>query len=229
LERKNRTDPEKAFWNMTADDLIHQLKTTSNGLSTAEADRRLAEFESRNITSKKKISTVMLLLRQFKNPLILILIFAAILSLFLHDRTDSLIILSIVLASGILGFWQERGAANAVEKLLAMIKTKTVVFRDGRKQEVPTEEIVPGDIIILTADSVVPGDCFLLESKNLYVNEAADIIIGFTLVIPFIPFGRIFSFVPIPLSFIAILLVIIALYILLTEILKKIFYKMTRL
>jgi Mg2+-importing ATPase len=229
LERKNRTDPEKAFWNMTADDLIHQLKTTLNGLSTAEADRRLAEFESKNITSKKKISTVMLLLRQFKSPLILILIFAAILSLFLHDRTDSLIILSIVLASGILGFWQERGAANAVEKLLAMVKTKTVVFRDGRKQEVPTEEIVPGDIIILTAGSVVPGDCFLLESKDLYVNEAADIIIGFTLVIPFIPFGRIFGFVPIPLSFITILLVIVAFYILLTEILKKIFYKMTRL
>jgi len=84
-----------------------------------------------------------------------------------------MIILAIVLVSGLLGFWQERGAVNAVDKLLAIVEIKATVIRDGDPKEVPLEEIVPGDIILLRAGDVIPGDSLILESKDLFVDEAA--------------------------------------------------------
>jgi Mg2+-importing ATPase len=94
------------------------------------------------------------------------------LSLFLHNPVDASIILIIVIISGLLGFWQEHSASNAVEKLLAMVQIKAAVLRDGNQQEIPVENIVPGDIVILNAGDIVPGDCLLLESKDLFVDEA---------------------------------------------------------
>jgi Mg2+-importing ATPase len=78
-----------------------------------------------------------------------------------------------VLVSGLLGFWQERGAVHAVAKLLALVQIRAAVRRDGQVKEVPVEEIVPGDVALLKAGDVIPGDCSLLESKDLFVNEAA--------------------------------------------------------
>jgi len=100
------------------------------------------------------------------------LLFAAGLSAFLHDLTDSLIILSIIIASGLLGFIQEREAANAVASLLALVQIRTTVIRDGTQTEIPVEEVVPGDVVVLSAGAAVPGDCAILESKDLFVNEA---------------------------------------------------------
>jgi Mg2+-importing ATPase len=94
------------------------------------------------------------------------------LSVFLHDPADALIILLIVLVSGLLGFWQEYSASNAVEKLLAIVQIKSAVIRDGNQLEISIEDIVPGDIIFLNAGDIVPGDCLLLESKDLFVDEA---------------------------------------------------------
>ena len=92
--------------------------------------------------------------------------------MFLHDPVNALIILTIILISGLLGFWQEHQAANAVEKLRALVQTEAVVLRNGREKKCPVGEIVPGDLVIISAGRVIPGDCLILESKNLYVNEA---------------------------------------------------------
>ena len=113
-----------------------------------------------------------MLLSQFKSPIILTLVFAAGLSFFLHDPVDAVIILMIVLISGLLGFWQERGAADAVEKLLAIVRIKTSVLRDGTQQEIPLEDVVPGDIVLLNAGDAIPADCLILESRDLFVDEA---------------------------------------------------------
>ena len=86
---------------------------------------------------------------------------------------NALIILAIILISSFLGFWQERGAANAVEKLLAIVQTKATVLRDGNQKEIPVEKIVPGDVIILSAGDLIPADSIILESKDLFVNEAS--------------------------------------------------------
>lgn len=147
------------FWNIPANDLTAKLNTTSKGLTTEEAQKRIESMGLNLLKAKKKMDALTLLLAQFKSPIILILLFAAMLSYFLHDTTDSIIILTIVLVSGLLGFWQEKGAATAVQKLLEMVQTKTSVLRDGHEQEIPTEQ-------------VVPGDCLLLESKDLFVDEA---------------------------------------------------------
>ena len=138
-----------------------------------EAEKRLAKYGSNLLKPKKRSDTLTLLLAQFKSPLILILIFAGALSFFLGDSVNAIIILTIILISSFLGFWQERGAANAVEKLLAIVQTKAAVFRDGNQKEIPVEKIVPGDVIHLNAGDLIPGDSIILESKDLFVNEAS--------------------------------------------------------
>jgi P-type Mg2+ transporter len=107
------------FWSVPADRVLQELQSSADGLSDREAKQRLVKYGANSLKQQRKSSAVGLLINQFKSPIVLILIFAAGLSIFLRDRTDAIIILTIVLASGLLGFWQERGASDAVEKLLA--------------------------------------------------------------------------------------------------------------
>ena len=160
------------FWNLSATELLQKLETTKQGLTSAEAQQRLARFGANLLRPPKRSDALSLLLGQFKSPIILILFFATGLSFFLHDPADAIIILSIVLASGLLGFWQERGASNAVQKLLSIVRIKAAVVRDGTSNEIPVEEIVPGDIVALNAGDIVPGDGLLIESKDCFVDEA---------------------------------------------------------
>ena len=167
------TSTASAFWSHSAEDAFRALRTGVFGLTRGEAARRLADGRSGLRTARGGYTNLRLLFAQFKSPIILILLFAAVLSGYLGDPADAAIILAIVLASGLLGFWQERGASGAVEKLLALVQSKARVQRDGTEVEVPVEEIVTGDVIHLGAGDVIPGDCLLLELKNLFVNEAA--------------------------------------------------------
>ena len=138
-----------AFWCVSAIEILQRLETATEGLSSEEARQRLARYGSNLLEPQKRSDVLTLLLAQFKSPLILLLLFATGLSFFLHDPVNALIILTIVLVSGLLGFWQEHSATNAVEQLLAMVQIKATVLRDGRPYEIPVEEIVPGDIVIL--------------------------------------------------------------------------------
>jgi Mg2+-importing ATPase len=147
-------------------------------LTDDEAEKRLTKYGSNLLKPKKKSDAITLLLAQFKSPLILILIFAGGLSFYLDVSsgslpTNAIIIITIILISSLLGFWQERGAANAVEKLLAIVETKATVLRDGTPIEITVEKIVPGDVIVLNAGDLIPGDSIILESKDLFINEAS--------------------------------------------------------
>jgi P-type Mg2+ transporter len=161
------------FWSLSVDRVLTELHSSANGLSDREAKQRLIKYGANSLKQQRKSSAIGLLFNQFKSPIVLILMFAAALSIFLNDRTDAIIILAIVLISGLLGFWQERGASNAVEKLLALVQVKATVLREGLEQEIPHENVVPGDIVLLAAGGSIPGDCLVLESKDLAVNEAA--------------------------------------------------------
>ncbi len=165
--------PCTEFWSVPAAELLKNLRCTSQGLTSDDARSRLASSGSQKRRRKSGSGTLALLLSQFKSPIILILLFAVGLSFFLHDHVNAIIILAIVLLSGMLGFWQERGAADAVEKLLAIIQVKATLLRDGKQLELPIGEIVPGDILLLNAGNIIPGDSLVLESNNLFVNEAA--------------------------------------------------------
>lgn len=85
---------------------------------------------------------------------------------------DAVIIIFIVLVSGLLGFWQERGAVDAVEKLLAIVWIKTTILRDKNPTDISLEDVAPGDIVILNAGDAIPADSLIIESKDLFVDEA---------------------------------------------------------
>ncbi len=160
------------FWNVPVAELLSGFNTSVTGLTSEDAKKKLLNYGANRLKPQKRTDAFTLLVAQFKSPIILILIFATGLSLFLHNIIDASIIFAIVLISGMLGFWQEYSASSAVEKLLAMVQITASVLRDGTEKEIPVEEIVPGDIIILNAGDIVPGDCLLLESKDLFVDEA---------------------------------------------------------
>jgi P-type Mg2+ transporter len=160
------------FWSSSVSEILQKLESTHDGLTSDEALRRLARYGANLLKPPKRSDALTLLIAQFKSPIILILFFATGLSFFLRDPADAFIILSIVLVSGLLGFWQERGASNAVRKLLSIVRIKATVVRDGKPKEIPVEEIVPGDIVILKAGDIIPGDGLVFEAKDLFVDEA---------------------------------------------------------
>jgi len=167
----SETQADFVFWSLPEEQLLSNLQTSPQGLSQAEAADRLAR--TRQLKARKH-STWALLLDQFKNPIILLLFGSALLSFSMPgEQTNAYIIIFILLASGLLGFWQELSAADAVAKLMGMIETKATVIRDGVDCEVPLESIVPGDIIRLSAGHMIPGDCRLLSARDLFLNEAA--------------------------------------------------------
>ena len=166
------TTARHEFWSLPVDEVLAQLGSSTGGLSAAEARERLSRFGANLLKPKKRTDAAALLLAQFKSPLVLILIFAAGLAFLTGDRPDAFIILFIILASGLLGFWQEKGASDAVRKLISIVQIKATVFRDGRPGELPVEEIVPGDILLFKAGDTIPADCLLLDAKDFFADEA---------------------------------------------------------
>ncbi len=160
------------FWGVPVPEMLKKLQTTAEGLSGSESSQRLKKYGANLLKPKKRSDTLTLLLSQFRSPITLILLFAAGLAFFLHEPTDTIIITVIILVSSLLGFWQEKGAADAFENLLAAVQIRAAVLRDGKEQEIPIEQIVPGDIIILNAGDIIPADCLILDSKDLFVSEA---------------------------------------------------------
>jgi P-type Mg2+ transporter len=161
-----------SFWSIGATELLDLLHVTMKGLTSDEASSRFERDGPNRIKSKKRSDAFTLFIVQFKSPIILILLIASVLSLCLHNVVDATIIIFIVIISGVLGFWQEYGASNAVAKLLAIVQIKATVLRDAKEQEIPIEEIVSGDIVVLHAGDIVPGDCLLIEAKDAFMDEA---------------------------------------------------------
>jgi Mg2+-importing ATPase len=166
-------NPLDNFWSLSAQDALKGLSCQAKGLSQAEAEARLKQYGTNTFKARSNTSSLLLFLSQLKSPVTLLLIGAALLSMGLGDLTDSVIILIIILISSILGFWQEKGAANAVNELLKMVQISCCLVRDGKQVELPVENVVPGDIVILAAGDVIPGDSLLLDSKELFTDEAA--------------------------------------------------------
>lgn len=164
---------EAKFWALSGSDACKQLLTSPNGLDGDEAAKRLKLYGPNSFKANAGTSDVLLFLSQFKSPITILLIIAALLSAGLGDATDTIIIITIVFLSSFLGFWQERGAANAVKELLKMVQLRCSLLRNGKRQETAVENVVPGDVVILSAGNVIPGDSLILDSQELFVDEAA--------------------------------------------------------
>jgi Mg2+-importing ATPase len=161
-----------AYWSRPAADLLAELRSAAEGLSTSEAQARLRQVGPNAIKPRRRDTALRLFLTQFANPLVLILIFAAVVSAIAGEWTDAVIVVAILVASAILTFSQEYAANNAVEKLRAQVTIKATVQRDGQPQSIPAEEVVPGDIILLSAGSLIPADGIVLEARDFFVNQA---------------------------------------------------------
>jgi Mg2+-importing ATPase len=162
----------QTFWSLDADENLRRLGSRAEGLTSAEASSIIAREGPNRIGGARQRGDLALLLSQFSSPIVLILLAAAVLSFFLGDRPDALIILAIVAAGALLSFFQERGATHAVARLVAIVEVKATLLRDGRETDVPVEQVVRGDVAVLSAGDGIPGDGVVLSSRELFVDES---------------------------------------------------------
>lgn len=172
----NRATPAsvpKAFWSNSVGDLLAELGSRPNGLDAIEAKARLASFGPNAIRDEGRVHPAKLLLKQFASPLVLILIFGALVSIVVGDISDSIIILVIVAGSGLLSFWQEARASSAIAALRSRLALTSQVLREGKQLTIPAANLVPGDILILSAGNLVPADGLIIDATDFLVTQAA--------------------------------------------------------
>lgn len=163
----------KQFLNIDVNDALKALRTSNNGLSQLEATNRLAKYGLNELVTKKNKPAWVYFFDQFKDFMILILIVAAILSGIMGDMVDAVVILIIVLLNALLGFSQEYKAEKSMLALKKMSVTTARVNRDGHPAIIPSEELVPGDIVFLEAGNIVPADIRLIEVHALSIDESS--------------------------------------------------------
>ncbi len=160
------------YWSYPESEVLKSIGSSLQGLTAESADEKFIQFGLNLLEAKVKSGPLKIFLNQFKDPIVLILLFATIVSMFVQEWVDAIIILAIVLGSALLSFYQEYNANKAVEELKAKMSLKTRVLRDNQSIEIPSEEVVPGDVVLLSAGSLIPADGILLEAQDFYVNQA---------------------------------------------------------
>ncbi len=161
------------YYKKTIDESFAELQAGHAGLSADEAKRRLEIHGPNSLEKGKRLNVVKVFVHQFTDPLIYILIIAAIVTTVLQDWVDTGVILAVITLNAIIGFWQEVKAGQAIEALISLAAPKAVAIRNGRVEEVDSEELVPGDIVLLTSGTRVPADLRLIEVIRLEVDESA--------------------------------------------------------
>ena len=169
------TDPKAplaAYWSLSPDQLLKTLRASASGLSQKDAEARLLESGPNSIQESERTGALNLFLNQFRSPLVLILIFAASVSLVVSEWVDASIVLAVVFGSTLLGFVQEYRAGNAVAHLRSRITIKSNVMRDGLARTIEAAKVAPGDVVLLSAGSLIPADGVVLEAHDFFVNQA---------------------------------------------------------
>jgi potassium/sodium efflux P-type ATPase len=161
----------KQIYNLTPDEVLKKFSVSEKGLSAEEAKKRLEEYGLNKIEKKRKWRRVKLVLHQFNDALVWILLVAAGLAFAFGEMRDVAIILVIVFLNAAIGFSQEWKAERIMERIQRFTSDKAFVFRNGQKIEIDAKEIVPGDVIFITSGDNVPADGYILESYNLHTNS----------------------------------------------------------
>ncbi|MDF1498329.1 MAG: calcium-translocating P-type ATPase, PMCA-type [Patescibacteria group bacterium] len=159
--------------NMSVKEVLHNLKSSHDGLSFDKAERRLKKYGKNILPTKKKFTAITIFLNQFKSPLVYILLVAALVSFILGEMVDASVILFAVFLNTIVGFVQELKAENSLAKLKEMIQHKSDVIRDGIEKEIDSENIVIGDIVVLRAGDRIPADGRIIEAHEFDVDESS--------------------------------------------------------
>ena len=163
----------EVYYNKSIEDSLKKQKSTFGGLSSDEVKKRLEQYGKNIIKKKKKFNILKAIISQFNSLLIYILIIAAAISFFIGHLIDGFVIGAIVILNAGIGFIQQFKAEKAIQSLQKMIIPKATLMRNGRQIEIPSDQIIPGDIIILEAGDKIPADARIIEEENLAVNEAA--------------------------------------------------------
>ena len=153
--------------------VLKELNSSFEGLSSQEAINRLSRHGKNELKETKKISIAKLILEQFIDPLVLILLAAVVISFVINARNDAIAILAIVILNAIIGFSQEYKAEKEIELLKKLSPQRAIVIRNGKKEEIDSKNLVPGDIIIIEAGDKIPADSRLLEVNSLKIDESS--------------------------------------------------------
>lgn len=172
IENSASTEWRGSYWSRPVDTVLQHCRSKPLGLASAEARSRLGRHGPNTLVGHRREQALAVLLRQFRNPLVLILIFAAIVSGVVGEGREAVIIGATILASCGLGFTQEYRASRAVESLKRQLSRKALVLRDGIAASIAVEDIVPGDVVRLSAGDLIPADGLLLEARELNVSES---------------------------------------------------------
>jgi len=165
---------EKREWHtLSGEEVLRALGSGPQGLDRNEAKRRLEEYGPNLLTEEVKAAPLKIFFQQFKNLLVIILIAAVVVSAVIGEVFDAGVIFTLVMACAVLGFIQEHRSQKAIEALKKMAAPRATVIRNGQQENVPTREIVPGDIILLATGDRVPADARILESANLMTDESS--------------------------------------------------------
>ena len=161
------------WYNKDSQSVFKELESSKSGLKSNEIENKLKIFGKNELKKEEKKSMISKVLDQFKDPMIIILLIASLVSGFLGEMVDAFIILAIVVVNAILSLHQEGKAEAAIEALQKMSSPKAKVIRDGKEMEVDSTLLVPGDYVILETGDIVPADLRLVESKNLKIDESS--------------------------------------------------------
>ena len=142
------------------------------GLTIEQAERNINQFGLNVLPEKKQDSLIISLLKQFKSPLIYILLIVAIVTTFLGDYSDSIVILMVVVMNAIIGTIQTHKANNVLESLRSLSKARTTVIREGVLREIPLDMVTVDDYVYLSPGNIVPADGTLIKWSNLQINES---------------------------------------------------------
>lgn len=163
---------EQVFWLQPLESLFEKLQTSPKGLENHNASPRLKKYGLNTVVAQQETVLLIQFLERFKNPLVILLISAAILSAIVGESRSCLLIISMVIISVVLDFTQEYRAGKAAEKLRHSIALHVSVLRDEKRQEIPAAKIVPGDLVFLEAGDLVPADGRIIFAHDLFVNQA---------------------------------------------------------
>ncbi|MEX2327618.1 MAG: HAD-IC family P-type ATPase, partial [Pseudomonadales bacterium] len=154
------------------DDVLDRLDATAGGLSPAQAAARLASYGPNCIPGPLKRSAVLRFLQHFHNILIYVLLASAVITATLGHITDTVVILAVVIANAAIGFFQEGKAERAMEAIRQMLALRVSVLRDGDRLSIDSDQLVPGDVVLLEAGDKVPADLRLIETRGVRVQES---------------------------------------------------------
>ena len=160
------------WYQLNANDVLKKLNSATQGLLHDEVEKRFSEYGPNKFVIEEKTSRLQIVLHQFTSPLIYVLLIASVVSVFLREYIDTGVIMAVVILNAIIGYIQEYKAEESISALKKLVVPKARVVRDGREQEINSEDLVPGDIVILSSGSKIPADIRLFKAIELRTDEA---------------------------------------------------------